>query len=534
MASALEREAAIGVDMCRVYAAAQREVSGDVGRALHSHMTSDAFILAPSEGDPPRSQSSIGDLSPDEFRAAAHAAVDWIADYLEHPERYPVKSRVRPGEVARALPTSAPEHGEPLAAMMQDFQTTILPGITNWNHPSFFAYFANSASYPGILGELLTAGLNANGMLWVTSPAVTELEQVTLDWLRQLMGLGDGWFGEITDTASVSTFYALAAAREATGLDIRARGMAARDDLPTLRVYCSEHAHSSIDKAVIALGLGHDNLVKIPADPQFRMRPDALEAAIQSDIARGYRPLAVVPCIGTTSTTSIDPVPAIVRIAKAHGCWVHVDTAYAGPAAIVPELRYILDGVDDADSFVVNPHKWLFTPMDCSVLYTKRPDALKRAFALLPEYLVTEGQDDVLNLMDYGIQLGRRFRSLKLWMILRAYGADGLAERIRFHCELAREFAGMVHFEGDWELTAPIPLSLVCFRYAPAGATEDDLARINAAIMERVNANGKAYLSHTKLNGKYTLRLAIGNIRTDRPHIEQVWRELREAATLVR
>jgi len=471
-----------------------------------------------------------GDLSPHEFRAAAHAAVDWIADYLEHPERNPVRSRARPGEIARQLPSHAPAHGEPLDAMLADFHETILPGITHWNHPSFFAYFANSSSYPSIVGELLAAGLNANGMLWVTSPAVTELEQVTLDWLRQLMGLGDGWFGQITDTASVSTFYALAAAREAAGLDIRARGMAARNDLPVLRVYCSEHVHSSIDKAVIALGLGHDNLVRIPADEHFRLRPDALQTAISADIANGYRPIAVVPCVGTTSTSSIDPVPEVVRIAKAHGCWVHVDAAYAGPAAIVPELRYLMDGVDGADSLVVNPHKWLFTSVDCSVLYTKRPDVLRQALSLLPEYLVTKNQDDVVNMMDYGIQLGRRFRSLKLWMVLRAYGAEGLAERIRFHCELAREFAGMVHFEGGWELTAPVPLSLVCFRYVPPGATEDDLARINSAIMERVNAGGTAYLSHTKLNGKYSLRLAIGNIRTDRQHIEGVWRELREAA----
>jgi aromatic-L-amino-acid decarboxylase len=473
-----------------------------------------------------------GDLSPTEFRAAAHAAVDWIADYLENPA-HPVKSRVAPGDVRRALPVSAPQHGEPLSQMVADFQSTILPGITHWNNPSFFAYFANSASYPGILGELLAAGLNANGMLWVTSPAVTELEQVALDWLRQLMGLGDGWFGEITDTASISTFYALAAAREAIGLDIRARGMADRSDLPVLRVYCSEHAHSSIDKAVIALGLGHDHLVKIPVDDQFRMRPDALDAAIAADIARGFRPLAVVPCVGTTSTTSVDPVPEVVRIARRAGCWVHVDAAYAGPAAIVPELRYLLDGVDGADSLVVNPHKWLFTPMDCSVLYTKRPEALKQAFALLPEYLVTKGQDEVVNLMDYGIQLGRRFRALKLWMVMRAYGADGLAERIRFHCELAREFAGMVHYEGGWELMAPVPLSLVCFRCAPPGADEARLAHLNAAIMERVNAGGTAYLSHSKLNGKYTLRLAIGNIRTDRAHVESVWRELRAAAAAI-
>lgn len=484
----------------------------------------------PDAPQPPRT----GDLSPDEFRAAAHAAVDWIADYLEHAGQYPVRSRVQPGDIRQALPAAPPIRGEPLDAMLRDFHTTILPGITHWNHPAFFAYFANSGSYPGILGELLAAGLNANGMLWVTSPAVTELEQVSLDWLRQLMGLGEGWFGEITDTASVSTFYALAAARERAGFDVRGRGMAARDDLPRLRVYCSEHAHSSIDKAVIALGLGHENLVKIPADAQFRLRPEALEAAMAADVAAGFVPIAVVPCVGTTSTTSVDPVADVVRIARDYRCWVHVDAAYGGVAAIVPELRYLLDGVDGADSLVVNPHKWLFTPMDCSVFYTKDPQSLKQAFALLPEYLVTRTQDEAVNLMDYGMQLGRRFRSLKLWMVLRAYGADGLAERIRFHCELARDFAGMVHFEGGWEITAPVTLSLVCFRHVPSGATEAEIASINAAIMERVNARGRVYLSHTKLEGRYTLRLAIGNIRTDRSHVELAWQELRDAAVSVR
>jgi aromatic-L-amino-acid/L-tryptophan decarboxylase len=475
----------------------------------------------------------LGDVSRDEFRAAAHEAVDWIADYLTEPGNHPVRSRVLPGDIRRALPDHAPADAEPLAAIMRDFHETLMPGITHWNHPSFFAYFAISGSMPGILAELLAAGLNVNGMLWATSPTVTELEETVLEWLRKMMGLGDGWFGEITDTASVSTFYALAAAREASGLDVRARGMGGRADMPVLRVYCSEHAHSSVDKAVIALGLGHDNLVKIPADAEFRMRPDALSAAIELDIARGMRPLAVVATVGTTSTTSIDPVRAIAAIASEYGCWLHVDGAYGAPAAVVPELRYILDGVDGADSLVVNPHKWLFTPVDCSVLYTRRPGALKQAFALLPEYLVTRGQDDVVNLMDYGIQLGRRFRSLKLWMVLRAFGESGIAERIRFHCELARDFAGMVHYEGNWELMAPVPLSLVCFRYAPAGAGEAEIARLNADILERVNAGGRAFLSHTKLGDRYTLRLAIGNLRTDRSHIEMVWRELREAASSI-
>ncbi len=485
----------------------------------------------PYDAHPPATPASpFGDLPATEFRMAAHAVVDWIVDYLENPSMHPVRSRVRPGDVRQALPASPPLHGEPLDSMLRDFHATILPGITHWNHPGFFAYFANSAPYPGILGELLTATLNANGMLWITSPAVTELEELTLDWLRQLMGMGNGWWGQITDTASVSTFYALAAARERAGLDVRSKGLAARSDVPRLRVYCSQHAHSSIDKAVMALGIGHENCVKIAVDAQFRMRPDALEAALAADVAAGYRPIAVVPCVGTTSITSIDPVPEIVRVARRYGCWVHVDAAYGGVAAIVPELRYVLDGVDGADSLVVNPHKWLFTPVDCSVLYTRDSDTLRRAFALLPEYLVTRTPDSATNLMDYGIQLGRRFRALKLWMVIRAFGAEGIAERIRHHCELAREFAGMVHFEGGWEIMAPVTLSLVCFRYAPAGASEDSIAAANAAIMERVNARGQVYLSHTKLEDRYTLRLAIGNIRTDREHVELAWRELREAA----
>lgn len=477
--------------------------------------------------------SATGDLSPEEFRKAAHSAVDWIAEYLEHPEKYPVRSQVAPGDIRKVLPASPPQHGESLQQMMADFEQHIVPGITHWNNPAFFAYFSITGSYPGIIGELLTAGLNVNGMLWASSPSVTELEEVTLSWLRQLLGLRGDWYGEITDTASVSTFYALAAAREALHLDVRTRGLAGRADMPTLRVYCSEHAHSSVDKAVMALGLGHENCVKVATDADFRMKPDVLRKLIQADIAAGLRPMAVVATVGTTSVSSIDPVSAIAPIAKEFGCWLHVDGAYGASAAVVPEMRYLLDGTELADSLVINPHKWLFTPVDCSVLYIKRPEMLKAAFALLPEYLITKQQDTVMNMMDYGIQLGRRFRSLKLWMVMRAFGADGLAERIRHHCELAREFAGMVHYEGGWELMAPVPLSLVCFRYAPTGAGEEEIARVNAAIMEKVNAGGKAFLSHTKVDGKYMLRMAIGNIRTGREHITTAWSELRGAAALV-
>jgi aromatic-L-amino-acid decarboxylase len=470
------------------------------------------------------------DISASSFRSSGHAIIDWLADYLEHPERVPVLPSVAPGEIAAKLPAAPPVFGESMETIVQDFHDVIFPGLTHWNHPAFFGYFSISGSYPGILGELLAAGLNVNNMLWLTSPAATELEVRTVDWLRQMMGLHDGWFGEITDTASTSTLYALAAAREAAGLDIRARGMAGRTDLPPLRVYASAHAHSSVEKAALTLGIGQDHVVKIPVDHAFRMQPEALRAQLAADVAAGYKPLAVVATVGTTSTSSVDDVAAIVPIAREFGCWVHVDGAYGGPAAIVPELRYLLDGVDQADSLVVNPHKWLFTPVDCSVLYTKRPDALKGAFSLVAEYLRTSEDNAVVNLMDYGFQLGRRFRSLKLWMVLRAFGSDGIAERLRHHCELAREFAGMLHYEGDWELMAPVPLSLVCFRYAPEGTSEDAREAINADVLRRVNTGGEALLSHTKLDGRYTLRLAIGNIRTQREHIENTWRVLRECA----
>jgi aromatic-L-amino-acid decarboxylase len=507
-----------------------------VSDSLHStdlnagDTSSPAFVREAAHGAPAQGEP-LGDLSPDEFRRAAHAAVDWIADYLEHPERVPVRAPVRPGDVAARLPASPPAQGEPLTRIAQDFHDVIVPGITHWNHPAFFGYFSISGSYPGILGELFAAGLNVNNMLWLTSPAATELELRTVDWLRQLMGLGDGWFGEITDTASTSTLYALAAAREAIAPAVRARGLQGQ---PALRVYCSEHAHSSVDKAVITLGLGHENLVKIPVDESFRLRPDALRAAIAADVAAGHRPMAVVATVGTTSTSSVDPVAAIVPVARDFGCWMHVDAAYGGPAAIVPELRWLLDGVDGADSLVVNPHKWLFTPVDCSVLYTKRPDVLKGAFSLVAEYLRTRDDDAVVNLMDYGFQLGRRFRSLKLWMVLRAFGAEGIAERLRHHCELAREFAGMLHFEGAWEIAAPVPLSLVCFRHVPAGTDEGTRDALNLAILEHVNASGTALLSHTKLDGRVVLRLAIGNVRTQREHVERTFEALRTAARAVR
>ena len=470
------------------------------------------------------------DMSPEEFKRYGSAVVQWIADYLARVEQLPVFPRVQPGDVTHSLPSAPPADPEAMEAILRDFQDKILPGITHWNHPGFLAYFANTASAPGILGEMLIAALNANGFLWVTSPAVTELEQVTVDWLRQMMGLGDGWFGIINDTASMSTFLALAAAREAKPeLDVRNKGLAGRTDVPVMRVYTSEHSHSSVDKAVVALGLGLGNVVHVACDKAFSMKPEALRRAIQADRDRGFLPIAVVATVGTTSSTSIDPVPAIAEICRSAGAWLHVDAAYGGVAAIVPEMRNILDGVELADSLVVNPHKWLFTPVDCSVLYTKKPELLKRAFSLVPEYLTTAGNES-LNLMDYGIQLGRRFRALKLWMVIRSFGESGLASRIRHHCELARDLAAEVALTPGWTVAAPVPFSVVCMRYAPDGYGSAEVDALNEAIMRAVNATGRVFLSHTKLDGRYVIRVAIGNLHTERRHIDEAWTLLREAA----
>lgn len=475
-----------------------------------------------------------GDLSPAEFATAGHTLVEWITRYVTEIERYPVMSPVAPGEIAAAIPFAPPEGPTSFAEVLADFERTILPGVTHWNHPGFFAYFPITGSGPGILAEFLTAALNVNGMIWRTSPAATELEQRTLDWLRQLLGLEPGWFGIICDTASISTLLALAAAREARPeLAVRTRGMAGRPDLPVLRVYTSVQAHSSVDKAAITLGYGHDNVVHVPVDDEWRLRPDALATAIARDRSQGYLPLAVVATVGTTSTTSIDPVPAIADICQRERLWLHVDGSYGGMAAVVPEMRHVLTGVERADSLVVNPHKWLFTPIDCSALYTRRADVLRRAFTLVPEYLVTSAPDDVVNYMDYGMQLGRRFRALKLWTVIRVFGATGLADRVRHHCALAQEFGAWVDAAPQWERVAPIPFSLVCFRYRPAGASAEAAEACNAAILERVNASGRVYLSHTKLADRYTLRLAIGNLRTEHRHVAEAWRLLQDAAVAV-
>ncbi len=453
----------------------------------------------------------------EDFRQAGHQAVDWIASYLAHTRRYPVLPRMKPGDLVDALPAAAPDRGESFAAILRDFEKVVLPAVTHWNHPGFLAYFACTGSTPAIVGEMLSAALNTNGLHWLTSPAVAELEQVTLSWLRQWLGLPEDFFGIIYDTASVSSLHAVAAAREMADPQAREEGMS-----PGLVMYASEQSHSSIDKAAIALGIGHKNVRKIAADAEFRMKPEALRVAIEQDLAAGKKPFCVVATVGTTSSTSVDPVAAIADITDRYNLWLHIDAAYAGSAAILPECRWILEGAERAHSLVLNPHKWLFTPVDLSAFYTRRPDILRRAFSLVPEYLRPAENTRALNLMDYGIPLGRRFRSLKLWFLMRYFGRERLQQFLRTHMRWAREFAALVEADPRFERVAPVPFSVVCFRYQ--GSDEE-----NRAILDHVNASGKAFLSHTVLNDRYVLRLAIGNLGTTWEDVAQAWELIQQA-----
>ena len=462
----------------------------------------------------------------EDFRRFGHAIVDRIADYFEEMENLPVLSQIEPGSLQSALPDSPPEKGEDFGDVLSDVDKLILPAVTHWNHPNFHGLFSTSTSSVGVFGEMFAAAFDMKAMLWRTSPASTELEDVVLDWLRQMMGLPDHFEGIIYDTASVSTMHAIAAARERAGLNVRELGMSGRDDLPLMRVYSSEHVHSSIDKACITLGLGTRSLRKIAVNERFEMIPEALADAIKEDIEAGYVPICVIPTIGTTSSSSVDPVDAIADICEKHGVWLHVDTAYAGSAAILPEMHHYFKGCERADSIVTNPHKWLFTPFDLSVLYCRDLGELKQAFSLVAEYLKTNDESTVKNGMDYGIQLGRRFRAMKLWFVIRYFGREGLIDRIREHCRLARLFASWVEESPDFELLAPVPFALVCFRASPADI--DDLDTLNERIMNEINASGEAYLSHTKLNGIFTLRLSVGSIRVEERHLKKVWDILNE------
>ena len=479
-------------------------------------------------------------MEPEAFRAAAHAVVDVMADYLESVEARPVFPAIEPGSLRPLFPPSAPEDPEPIDAILADYARLIEPNATHWQHPGFLAYFASTASGPGILGEMLTAALGQNPMLWRTSPIGTELEEVVVDWLRQAFGLPETFDGLLTDTASTSTLIALAAAREAAGIEAAARGLAGRDDLgPGLRVYASAEAHSSVEKACMTLGLGRGSLVRIATNARFEMDPGVLADAIAADRAAGCHPIAVVATVGTTSSTSVDPVDSIADIATHEGLWLHVDAAYAGVVAMLPECRGPFAGWERADSIVVNPHKWLFTPLDASLLLTCRMTDLRAAFSLVPEYLRTlDRVAPVRDYNEYTPQLGRRFRALKLWIQLRWFGLDGLRRRIERHLELAADLAGAIAADPDWELLAPVPFSTVCFRWRPAELADraenpevaDFLDSANAAIMDTVNRGGEVFLSHTRLRGRFTIRVAIGNLRTEARHVERAWALLRAAA----
>jgi len=459
-------------------------------------------------------------MSPDEFRASGHEIVDWIADYLRDIRDLPVLPDVQPGALIDRLPKTGPEQGESMDAIFADFRNLIVPGITHWNHPRFFAYFSISASGPGILGEMLAAALNVNHMLWKTSPAATELEQVTVGWLRQWLGLPEDFFGIIHDTASTGSLHAILAARDLAVPDAHRTGK-----FPPLVLYASEHAHSSIDRGALAAGIGLENIRHVPSDDEFRMRPDALRAMIEADLAAGSKPFCVVATVGTTSTTSIDPVAEIGEIARRYNLWFHVDAAYAGSAALLDEHRHILDGAAQADSLVVNPHKWLFTPVDLSILYTRRPEVMRRMLSLeeAPPYLQATEQDRAVNLSEYSLALGRRFRSLKLWFVLRYFGREGITRILRGHMEMARHLAQAIGDDSRFEIAAPVVFSLVCFRYR--GSDEE-----NRDLLDRVNTSGKAFLSGTTLHGKFALRLTIGNVATTEDDVQQTWEWIRSLA----
>jgi aromatic-L-amino-acid decarboxylase len=496
--------------------------------------------------DPDRMPPS-GDLSPEEFRRRGHEVIDWIADFLAHSRDLPVLSHVAPGDLLERIPAEGPD--DPIAwnDLMRDLDATVLPGITHWNHPRFLAYFANTASAPGILGKLLATALNPNGMLWRTSPAATELEQRVTGWVARWVGLPE-MFGMINDTASTSSLVAIAAARQAVAGYRRDSG--AGSLARPLRLYVSEQAHSSIEKAALVLGLGQRAVVKIPTDSGYSLDADALRVAVAADRDAGNDPFCAVATLGTTSTTSLDPVAEMAALCREEGMWLHVDAAYAGPAAIVPELRPAFSGWEDADSIVMNPHKWLFTPMCSSLFYTRRPETIREAFSLVPEYLRTDvgatPQDSgeaPPDFMNYGIQLGRPFRALPLWFVLSTYGRRGLEARLREHVAMAAELADRIDAHPDFERLAPTPFSVVCFRHRPgagAGTTDgrelqpvehDEWASTNEAILAAVNAGDQTFLSHTRLRGRLTLRIAIGNLGTSRDDLEVAWREIERAAS---
>lgn len=483
--------------------------------------------MSPDDGYP-SAPVSFGDLDPEEFRRAGHQVIDWIADYLGHPERVSVLPDVRPGALLEKLQVDPPAVGTDPSKLLSEFERDILPHAVHWNHPGFMAYFAAGGSSPGILGEALSAALNNVGLLWRSSPALAELEQATLQWLVRLLGLPDSWFGMIHDTASTASFHAVIAAREQAASAACASG--SRLDLNRIVIYASDQAHSSIEKAVAALGRGLGACRKIASDGNFAMRPDALRRAIAADLRDGLAPIAVVATVGTTPSTAVDPVQQIADIAAEHSLWLHVDAAYAGAAAMLAEQRHHFVGCERADSFVVNPHKWLFVPMDLTAFYTSRPEHFRNALSLVPEYLRSREDPRAVNYMEYSIPLGRRFRALKLWYVLRAFGSDRIAGTIREHIRIAGLLAEWVDAAPEFELLAPAPFSLVCLRYRRTGASDSEANAASERLLDAVNETGEFYLSHAVLAGRYAIRVAIGNIGTTENHVRRLWHLLQTHA----
>jgi aromatic-L-amino-acid/L-tryptophan decarboxylase len=474
-------------------------------------------------------------MNPEDFRRHGHQLVDWMADYMRDVGELPVTPNVAPGDTLRRLPASPPVAGEPFEQLFHDFTTTILPAMTHWNHPGWFAYFPGNNSPPSVLAEMLTATLGAQCMSWATSPAATELEQLTLSWLREMLGLPAEFTGVIQDTASTATLVALLSARErATDYSADTKGLSASG--ARLTVYASSEAHSSVDKGVKLAGYGLDQLRRVAVDGTYAMRPDVLERMIAQDRQAGMVPACVVATVGTTSSTAVDPVGVIAEVCQRHGVWLHVDAAYAGTAAMVPELRHFFAGIAHADSFLFNPHKWMLVNFDCTAYFVRDHEALLRTFQVSPEYLRTASDANVVNFRDWGIQLGRRFRALKLWFVIRSYGVDGLRSLVRKHLALAQELAGWIERSSDFELMAPAPFGLVCFRYNPSGLNGDEILvdDLNSRLLTLVNGTHRVHLTHTRLSGRYAIRLVIGQRQTERVHVVEAWRLITEAASALR
>ncbi|MGE5420801.1 MAG: pyridoxal phosphate-dependent decarboxylase family protein [Chloroflexota bacterium] len=467
-------------------------------------------------------------MKPDEFRKHAHELVEWMAGYMENASDYPVKSQVKPGEIFHRLPDLPPAEAESFGDLMKDLDDIIMPGISHWQSPGFFAYFPANNSPASVLAEMITSTLGVQAMIWETSPAAAELEEKMMNWLKQMIGLPEEMEGVIQDSASTATLAAILTARErATGFSINEEGCAAA---PRLRVYCSDQTHSSVDKAVKIAGIGRKNLVKVQSRQDFSFDPEGLKKAIQEDISKGYVPCCVIATLGTTGTTAVDPVREIGEICHEHGIWLHVDAAMAGTALILPEFRWMIDGREYIDSFIFNPHKWMFVNFDCTAFFVKDAASLIRTFEILPEYLKTRTRGKVNDYRDWGVPLGRRFRALKLWSVIRTYGVKGLQEKVRHHIEIAAKLKESISKEPDFEIMAPVTISVVCFRFRPQGLTEEELNNVNEKLNHLLNDSGKIYLTHTTLRGKYTLRMVTAQTNVTMEHVEKAWELIRDSA----